>query len=91
MYGVPKTTLLDKLAGRVPEDPTPIGRKPILTMAEERKLVDFTLEMCSIGYPLYRNELLGEVKKIINIDGRQSPFKDNIPEKNTIRHPEVTL
>ena len=96
MYGVPKTTLLDKLAGRVPEDPTPIGRKPILTMAEERKLVDFTLEMCSIGYPLSRNELLGEVKKIIDIDGRQTPFKDNIPGKDwfrrfTLRHPEVTL
>jgi len=42
MYGVPKTTLLDKLAGRAPEDPTPIGRKPIFTMAEERKLVDYS-------------------------------------------------
>jgi len=40
--------------------------------------------MCSIGYPLSRNELLGEVKKIIDIDGRQTPFKDNISGKKLI-------
>ena len=33
-YGVPKTTLLDKLSGRVPVK-TGLGRKTVLTPAEE--------------------------------------------------------
>ena len=30
-YGVPRTTLLDKLAGRVPEAPTSPGRRVVLS------------------------------------------------------------
>jgi len=50
MYGVPRTTLLDKLAGRVPKKDVRPGKKPILTAGEERKLVDFANTMCNFGY-----------------------------------------
>ena len=81
-YGVPKTTLLDKLAGRVPEEPTRVGRKTVLTPAEELTLVGFINIMSEIGYPLTRNELLNEVQYILNIDGRNTPFLDNRPGKD---------
>ena len=40
-YAVSCTTLLDKLAGRVPEPATQPGRKPTLTCAEEATLVRY--------------------------------------------------
>ena len=40
-YGVPRTTLLDKIAGRVPKERTAPGTKPVLTNAEETVLADY--------------------------------------------------
>ena len=93
-YGVPKTTLLDKLAGRVPEEPTRVGRKTVLTPAEELTLVGFINIMSEIGYPLTKNELLNEVQYVLNIDGRDTPFLNNRPGKDWFagflrRHPGV--
>lgn len=34
-----------------------------------------------LGYPLTRKELLFETKRIMDIDGRKTPFKDNLPGK----------
>ena len=51
--------------------------------------------MASIGYPISREELLNEVKKIIDIDGRSTPFKNNKPGKDWYYafkkcHPELS-
>jgi len=50
IYDVSRTTLLDKLAGRVPKEDVRPGKKPILTAGEERKLVDFTNTMCNVCF-----------------------------------------
>ena len=47
-YGVPRTTLLDKLAGRVPEESTRPGPAPILTKAEEDILWNYCNLMAEI-------------------------------------------
>ena len=73
------TTLLDKLAGRVPEEPTRQGQAPILTKAEEYVLGNYCNLMAEIGYPLKREELKKEVKNVLDSDGRATPFKDNKP------------
>ena len=79
-YGVP--TLLDKLMGRVPEEDVRPGRKPVLTAAEEGKVVDFANTLCNFGYPVTKRELLNEVKFVLDHDGRVTPFKDNRPGKD---------
>ncbi|XP_053376472.1 uncharacterized protein LOC128547525 [Mercenaria mercenaria] len=94
-YGVPRTNLLDKVAGRVPEERTSPGTKPVLTSAEETVLVDYLKLMASIGYPVSREELLLEVKKILDIDGHSNLFKNNKPGKDWFysfkkRHPDVS-
>ena len=76
-YGVPRTTLLDKLADRVPETSIPPGRHTVLTKAEADTLVRYCLLLAEIGYPLTKVEFLGEVKLVLDIDGRTMPFKDN--------------
>ena len=50
-FGIPRTTLRDKLSGRYSLGSTP-GRSTVLTNAEETVLVDYCKLMASIGYPL---------------------------------------
>ncbi|KAH3702008.1 hypothetical protein DPMN_077007 [Dreissena polymorpha] len=38
-YGVQRITLLDKLSGRVPEGPTHVGQKTVLTNDQEEHIV----------------------------------------------------
>ena len=95
-YAVPRTTLLDKLAGRVPKPATPPGWKPTLTCAEEANLVRYAKLMFEIGYPLTKREFLKEVKHILDIDGRETPFKNNLPGHHWFelfrkRNPEMTM
>jgi hypothetical protein len=50
--------------------------------------------MASIGYPMTREELLKEVQKILDIDRRCNPFKDNKPGKDWYygfknHHPDI--
>ena len=64
-YGVPKTTLKDRLNGRVIHD-TNMGPTPYLTYEEEKELVKFILNCSRMGYGKTRGELLrivGETMK----------------------------
>ena len=52
--------------------------------------------MAEIGYPLTKKEFLREVKRVIDIDDRTTPFPDNLPGKKWFqtfqkRHPEITM
>ena len=49
VFGVPRMTLVDKLSGKVPEEPTRPGPPCVLTKAEESALVDYSKLMASIG------------------------------------------
>ena len=93
-YGVPRTTLIDKLSGRYSLGSLP-GRNTVLTKAEEMKLVDHCKNMAKIGYPLKKEDLLLEVKRVIDNDGRPTPFKNNKPGKDWFygfikQHPSIS-
>ncbi|XP_069133297.1 uncharacterized protein [Argopecten irradians] len=95
LFGVPKTTLLDKLANRVPEAATKPGAKPVLTFAEENTLVNYAHLMADIGYPITRKEICYEVKRLMDMDGRKTPFTENPPGYNWYmgflqRHPTLS-
>jgi len=94
-YGIPKSTLCDYKVGKV-EVGAQTGPTPILTAAEEQKLVDYAFEMSKIGYGQTKQQILTMVQKILKKDGRLNPFKDDRPGKKwwqlfLKRHPEVTL
>jgi len=87
---------LDKLAWRVPEGLTRVGRKAVLTPAEELTLVGFINIISEIDYPLTREKLLNEVQYILNIDGRDTSFFSNRPGKDWFtgflrRYPRVSF
>ena len=68
-YGVPKTTLKDRLNGRVIHG-TNMGPTPYLTYEEEKELVRFILNCSRMGYGKTRGELLRIVGETIKKKGR---------------------
>ncbi|XP_053406593.1 uncharacterized protein LOC128559316 [Mercenaria mercenaria] len=93
-FGVPRAILIDKLSGRYKLGSTP-GRSTVLTKAEEQNLVDYCKLMTSVGYPLKKDELLHEVKKVLDHDKRPTPFNNNLHGKDWFygfkkRHPEIS-
>jgi hypothetical protein len=83
-FGVPRTTLLDRIYQRVPEDTTSSGPSSILTEAEESVLKGWAIKMSRMGFPITKSQLQWEVKKILEKDGRPNPFKDNLPGKHSV-------
>ena len=61
-YGVPKTTLLDRISGRVVHGTKP-GPKPYLTMEEESELATFLIEVCKMGHGKTKHEVILIVEK----------------------------
>jgi hypothetical protein len=57
-YGVPETTLRDRVSGRVDIDCCNMGKSPILSLDEENKLVKHLLEVAKIGYGYNRKEIV---------------------------------
>jgi len=93
-YGIPRATLIRKLKGTVPMK-RKMGKRPVLTEAEEMVLAKWVLGMARKGFPIRRTHLMASVKQILQEDGRETPFKDNLPGKKWFhgfmkRHPELT-
>ena len=83
-----------RLKGFIADDASH-GAPTELTKAEERVLVDYINLMSSIGYPLTKDQLLWEVKRILDFDGRKTKFTDNLPGKHWYRaflkrHDDIT-
>ena len=77
-YGVPRTTLIDRLKGRI-SDNAVMGAKTVLNKEEEEALCQFVVRSAKAGFPLQRLDLKNWVKQILDLDGRANPFKDNRP------------
>ena len=81
-------------AGRVPVV-CRSGPDPVLSGDEEKRLVKLALNICSVGYPVTRNDLMTTVRVIRDKQKRNIPFKDNIPGMDWIygllkSHPEFS-
>ena len=85
IFQVPRTTLLDKLYGRVEENCS-LGSRPVLSKSEEESLVQYVVGMAKIGYPLTRGNLASQVKKILDEDSRSTPFTNNLPGTTPLSH-----
>ncbi len=75
-------TLYDHACGKVHE--VRKGPQPVLTHYEEQVLEDWLVEMASIGYGRTKQQLQHSVKEILQKEGRQNPFKDNLPGRKWV-------
>ena len=78
-YNVPRTTIRDRIAGRIGIDVSSSGPSPILTPGEEEMITKWIFDMSGVGFPVTRLQLKLEVKKILDQDGHTNPFPNNMP------------
>ena len=63
-YNVPKTTLKDRLAGRVKHG-VKSGPGSYLTPSEETELVKFLIDICKMGHGKTKREVIDIVKRTV--------------------------
>lgn len=96
-YGVTKTTVHDRLSGKVATNAKPkVGPGPVLGCDGEEKLKNWVLDKARCGFPINKTCLLDSVSKIIRDTGMKNPFKDGIPgdtwyQSFLRRHPEISV
>lgn len=64
IHGVPRSTLSDRIAGRVLPG-AKLGRPTVLTSSEEKDVVEFLLHSASIGFGKTRNEVILIVNRML--------------------------
>ena len=77
-FMVPRSTLNDKIHGRVPLE-RKMGPETVLTKEEELNLVKWILELSKRGYPVSRDQLLDSVAKLVSTLKRPNKFSNGRP------------
>ena len=77
-WGVPKSSLYDRLSGKV-EYYRRSGPPTVLTKHEEGRIADWLLEMEQRCCLFSKNDIFDHVKKMLDNDDRETPFIDNRP------------
>lgn len=96
LHNVPKTTILDRIHGRIKITTRKMGPPTVLTSEEEHQLCEWLKELARKGFPQKKNELLDTVEKILTAQKRTTIFKDNRPGQKWYmnflkRHPDLAL
>ena len=90
MYNIPKSTLQDRLTGRVAFG-SRSGPDCYLTDEEEKELVSF-IEGCSmIGFARSKKDILGIMQQVMFRKGKKVSISDGWWASFKHRHPELTL
>ena len=89
-YGVPRSTLHDRIRGRVIHG-TKSGPRKYLTSMEEEQLVSHLQNCSSIGYGKSRKDTLALVQAVIDKKGIDTQVSSSWLKSFASRHPELTL
>ena len=91
-YDIPRSSLKSHVMGLTVSRKR--GRKPVLSIVEEEKVIGYIMGMARYGHPINITELKIKVAKATQL--RETPFKDGIPGARWLRwfrkHPlEISL
>ena len=89
-FGVPKSTLGDRISGRVLSGATS-GPDTYLDRSEEEELVKFLLRCAEIGYTKSRKQVLALVKRLLQKKGKCGTVTSGWWGSFCERHPNLTL
>ena len=89
-FGVPKSTLGNRISGRVLIGATS-GPQTYLDRDEEAELVQFILRCAEIGYATSRKQILALVRRLLQKKGKNAPVTSGWWESFCDRHPNLTL
>ena len=90
MFNVPKSSLHDRITGKVSFDARS-GPTPYLSKYEEEELASFLFRSAKIGYPQTRKKVLYLVQQIIDDKGIDAHVTKGWWERFKQRHPLVVL
>ena len=90
MFQVPKSTLYDRVTGKV-KFGARSGPDPYLTNEEEEELLNFLLKCSDIGYSHSRKQVISIVQQVVDGKRIQTVVSNGWWERFCQRHPQVTL
>ena len=90
MYGVPKSTLQDRLSGKVQHGCRP-GAPSYLTHQEEEEVKAFLIKCAGIGYPHTISQVLAIVQQIIENKGIDRKVSHGWWQRFCQRHKDLSL
>ena len=89
-YGVPKSTLHDRVSGKVALKARS-GRKRLLTNEEEASVIEFLVGCASIGYAKSRSDVLAIAQQIARTRDPHAEVTKGWWDSFRKRHPEIML
>ena len=89
-FRVPRSTLADRVSGRVVSGATS-GPTRYLSAVEEEELVHFLQGCSSIGYGRSRKDIIGIVQQVVDKKGIKVTVTQGWWESFKKRHPEIVL
>ena len=89
-YGVPKSTLHDRVSGKVALNARS-GRKKLLTDEEEASLIEFLVRCASIGYAKSRSDVLAIAQQIARTRDPHAEVTKGWWDSFRKRHPKIML
>lgn len=94
-FGIPKSTIRDRITGRV-EEGANLGRPPVIPESVESEFVDKVLNCAEKGFGLSRRQMLNKAGQLCDRMNLKTPFKNKVPGKDWFRglknrHPEVVV
>lgn len=94
-FNKPRSTLADRASGRILDEATP-GRKPVIPVVVESKLVGHATELAEKGFGISRRQLLVKTVELCKSAKIYTPFKNGVPGKawwNGLerRHSEIAI
>ena len=90
-YGVPRTTLQDRVSGKVGLKAQSGSGRRLLTDKEESRLAKFLIGCAPIGFAKSRKDILAIVQQILHAKGVPTQVTYGWWDSFQKRHPELTL
>lgn len=95
-YGVPKSTVQDRISGKRLDVLRKTGPQPIMTVEGEKRIANWVLNLAKCGFPIKKAELMETVTKIAIENGKIDQFLNKKPGerwyKNFLkRNPEISV
>ena len=76
-YKIPRSTIKNKLAGNHKKT---IGRPPVITLEEEKLILNRVQLMCDYGFPATAQDVCHYIQTYLNTKNRTvAQFKNNLP------------
>lgn len=94
-FNVPRATLQFRLGSKF-HDKITHGPTPVLTSKEEKLIEDWIIASQKKGFPIRLEDVQESVKKFLDANPRENPFKENKPGEGWFkaflkRHPNISL